>query len=237
MFSTTTFSVDTGGLSSQAPRWMVSNTDAARAFRRLMLRPAEYASAARLPRDLPAALVEKFAASPRTAHLVSAVILSGSALDIRPTRPDSLSIRLALLEGDVLIRLARMIGVAWIAPVLNATIDGPTLERITETLGPELLEFARDTAPLLRPDDVVECDVTSDQLLRAVEGAGYRTLLEALYGEPPWVSSRFRLKCPQPLDDRINLKEVSIESTFALAIRVARQLPAPWSTLFAPKAA
>jgi hypothetical protein len=202
-----------------------------------MLRPADYAHPVHLPHDLPAHIMVRLAASPRTAHLVSATMLAASSLEIRPSGPDVHTIRLALLDRDVLDRLACMIGVAWLAPQINEVIDGPTLEYLGRELGEELLGFAQNTAPLLRSHERIEFDPAAPELAAAAAGAGYRTLLEALQDEPPWLVHRFRLKCPQPLDERVDLREVPRESQFALTIRVARQLPAPWSTLFAHKAA
>jgi YOP proteins translocation protein K (YscK) len=232
----TTTIVNEAALSGQAVRWMLSQSDAARALRRLAFFPAAYASASRYPQELPANVMQKLALSPRTTRLVSAAMLANSTLDLRPTQPGAYTMQLAILEGEVLALLARRLGITLVSSAFDTVIESSLLQALETSLGKDTVTFARESAPLLRPAETLSVDWTLPDLPAAIDGAGYRVLLQALYGEPPWVTNRFRFKCPTPLNDRIDVTSLSLETTYAVAIRVARQLPKPWSTLFAPKA-
>jgi hypothetical protein len=239
LFSTTSFIAEPAP-SAKAAKWMLRADDAhAQSFRRLMLRPAEYCHAGRLPNDLPPAFMARLAANPRTARLVSATLLrTSSQPDLQTVQAESPTLRLAMLEGEILLLLARMIGLTWVAPTLVQCIDGEQVRPLAESMGPELWRFAQEAAPLLGVGDALPIDLAPEaKPMLAIEGVGYRTLIDTIADTAPWIQHRFRLKCPDPLDTRIALESVSSATKLAVAVRVARQLPPPWSTSFLPRTA
>ena len=207
----------------------------ARDVRKLAFRPAEYAHPTWLPTGLPIDLMASLARSPRTRRLVSVCMQPSSG--VRPDGWDGVAAcdALALLDGEALELLARMIGVALLHQDIRKCIAGELLRSTSEQLGASLIGFARSSAAIIVGSHTATFALGANDLSSAVDGAGYRMVAGALAEAPHWLQDRIRIKLPKAIDQRIAIDHIPRDAMRAIALRTARHLPKPWSTSFVPK--
>lgn len=149
------------------------------------LHPTRYAEYGAPAEPVPAAL------APAWHRHWSQAILRKLGLQDSPVRDCARpELALALLPGDRLARCARLLGATLCAPRLRRVIAGAEVRRLLEGLGPDALDFARQS------DAVLPAGVKAGAALDAqgVDSLGRAVMLEALRGGGPELALRAELR-------------------------------------------
>ncbi|MGN6580383.1 MAG: SctK family type III secretion system sorting platform protein [Bordetella sp.] len=149
------------------------------------LHPSRYAEYGAPAEPVPAEL------APAWHRHWSNAILRKLGLQSSPVRDCSRpELALALLPGDRLARCARLLGATLCAPRLRRVIAGADVRRLLEGLGPDALDFARQSNAVL-PAGMQSGDALDAQ---GVDSLGHAVMLEALRGGGPELVLRAELR-------------------------------------------
>ncbi|MBJ7264072.1 MAG: SctK family type III secretion system sorting platform protein [Burkholderiaceae bacterium] len=153
------------------------------------LHPTRHAHYGAPARPVPAAM------APAWHRIWSRDILRRLELHDRPMndvgRPE---LPLALLPPDRLARLVRYAGAALCAPRMRHAIAGSEVRRLSADLGADVLDFARQSAPV--PAQLAAVADDSPLSASALDRWGYATLMGAMAGGGPELALRVELKLP-----------------------------------------
>lgn len=195
---------------------------------RLMVRfnqhPALTAHADSWPSDINVQLRPVLLANPASERRLSEMIARQASLSPNgywefeePPR------RLALLDGESLLRLTKLTGAAVLHPALSAIIGGTALRDIKTKLGDDVHHFAVKRAPLLfsGPRPTVPSSSGND-LVEHVLGAGRTWLSTCLGADSPELLRRVAIKLPSSSESasQASVKQPSRESAWKLMKRI-----------------
>lgn len=183
-------------------------------------------------------LVRRLRDAPRTLSALSRYLLQTLELEGRYvedfTNPWA---RLALLDGLLLERLLRRLGLTLCAPLIRRELTGPAVRHLKQSLGEEDWAFVMTETPLLGPIPHFEGDVP----LRSAEPAAHLALIGARYcalhglsAQDVALTRRLALKLPVNWRAVWNVEQTSPSpSTLPLLLRkLLRDLPLTWTPLF-----